>query len=418
MSNESAVDPNLPGGTSQKIRDLASYEEFFWLLEQSYPCVHTSALTVEGHTERQEWEQAWRQIIRRYPMLRASIHKEPGQRPFFATSQAPAELTIKPWSEDLQLTREMEREFELSFGKGEGPLVRMTLFYGSERCALLLAAHHAAFDGKTSLLLLQDLLAALDGEEMQGVLSWPSLNNFLHLAETAEYSQKIADRPSAPAKSAPLVLRKAQVAHLSLTADQTTTLTKRAKEENTSLHSALVTAFSMAGARHSTDWQTKPVASLTPIDARQADDTATTPGLLITSYLGPIELAKRLSFWEYARQFGDGLRSGLSLEGKTEFMAGTVQLVSEESTPAELFAKTASEPAAINMLMSNYASYKLRTDYKRLHITAALASVISGIPEIQTITVLNENGVLGMTHASRGPFPHLLEDALKILMEN
>lgn len=291
----------------------------------------------------------------------------------------------------------------------------MTLFHSPEHCALLLAAHHAAFDGNTSLLILQDLLAAMDGEEMQ-VLSWPSLNSFLHLAETAGYTRRIADRSSVPPENAPPVLSRAHVAHASLTADQTTTLIKRVKEESVTLHSVLITAFSMAGARHSTDWQTKPVISVTPIDARQADDTATTPGLLITNHLGTIELAKGLSFWEYARQFGDGLRSDLSPEAKAKYIAGTAQLVAEESTPAEIFAKTSSGPAAISILMSNYASYKLQTTYKRLRTTVALASVVSGIPEVQTITVLNVSGELGVTHASRGPFPRLLKDALTILM--
>jgi hypothetical protein len=75
-------------------------------------------------------------------------------------------LRIAPLWDSLVLEEEMERELQKSFGDGSGPLTRASLFHARDRSVVMFATHHSSMDGKSHLLLVQDLLASVAGEDL------------------------------------------------------------------------------------------------------------------------------------------------------------------------------------------------------------------------------------------------------------
>jgi NRPS condensation-like uncharacterized protein len=152
---------------SRKLRDLDAFEEFFWLIEQSVPVFHTIIAEVKGATTIGQWERALDAVEARYPLLSASIGKHRGKRPFFERIPGVSmPLRIAHLRDSLVLEEEMEKELQKPFGDGSGPLTRATLFYARDRAVVMFATHHSSLDGKSHLLLVQDLLAAVAGEDI------------------------------------------------------------------------------------------------------------------------------------------------------------------------------------------------------------------------------------------------------------
>src|SRR6266404_8539519 len=96
-----------------KLRDLDTFEEFFWLLEQSAPLFHAVVAEVNGATTFEQWKDALNAIQIRYPLLSASIRKVPGKRPFFEKVHGVSmPLRIAPLTDSLVLEEEMEKELQ------------------------------------------------------------------------------------------------------------------------------------------------------------------------------------------------------------------------------------------------------------------------------------------------------------------
>jgi hypothetical protein len=398
----------------QKIRDLDSSEEVFWLFEQNVPIYYVLAVEVEGATNVDEWRAGLAAVQTRHPLLSASIRKQPGERPYFVRTQGiPVPLRIERWSETLVLHEEMEKELNGSFGDGSGPLMRVTLFHGPERSALLFAANHSAFDGKSGLLIVQDLLASMVGESLGATLGTPSMSSVLGLQEPARYTKTLDGEVVAPEDGLLVGLPKIQVKRLLLDEQETATLIKRAKEEGTTVHSALIAALSLAGARYSKDWDATAVRCLSNCDVRNQFGIPEASGMLISFYLHRFDAASDQPFWDKARGAREVFSSGFTQQGIVDASNQLKEAVAEEKTARNFLAVFSTGSFAHDLLVTNYAGYKMRTEYGRLRVTSLFTGSASPGQKVSVITV---NGRLGMTLVSMQPFPTLLEDAREILL--
>jgi hypothetical protein len=397
----------------QKIRDLDSSEEVFWLVEQNLPIYYVLAVEVEGATNVNEWRPALAAVQSRHPLLSASIRKQPGERPYFVRTQGvPVPLRIERWSETLVLHEEMEKELNGSFGDGSGPLMRVTLFHGPERSALLFAANHSAFDGKSSLLILQELLAVMVGESLGATLGTPSMSSVLR-QESASYTKTLDGEVVAPEDGLLAGLPRIRVKRLLLDEQETATLIKRAKEEGTTVHGALIAALSLAGARYSKDWDGTAVRCLSSCDVRNQFEIPEATGMLISFYLQRFDAVSDQPFWDKARGAREAFSSWLAQQGIVDALNQLKEAVAEEQTARNFLAAFSAGSFTHDLLVTNYAGYKMRTEYGRLRVTSLFTGSASPGQKVSVITV---NGRLGMTLVSTQPFPTLLEDAREILL--
>jgi hypothetical protein len=399
-----------------KLRNLDAFEELFWLIEQSVTMSHAAIAEVSGRTTIRQWKDALDAMQIRYPLLSASIRKVPGERPYFervrGTSMA---LRLAPLSDSLVLEEEMEKELQRSFGDGRGPLTRATLFHSPDRSVVMFASHHSGMDGKSHLLLIQDLLAAVAGEGVGKPLPvQPDLGQLLGLPAPAEYRKKLEGRSVSPEDGA-LEMPEIRVQRIRLSVEETDRLRRRAKEEGTTVHAALIAALTLAGKGCSERWKVGPVRCLSPIDMRKTLGIPTAPGLLISSHVAPVETPEGESLWDIARTIRGEMLPAQTVAGAQDLLAAMSSAVAEEQNARDLYWSVLKSPLAHELLVANYAGYKVRGEYGDIKIENLFTGSPALVPALQKVSALTVNGRLGMTLVAREPFPNLLEDACEIL---
>ena len=349
-------------------------------------------------------------------MLAASICKVASKRPFFILAKSPVRLTVKSLSPEQDVRRCMETSFESSFGDGSGALARATLFHGTDCCLFVLAAHHSALDGKTSLLIIEDLLTLLDGGELGPAPVWQSLDAQANPSNRDGYIRTLP--PNALPEEAVPSLAPPRFFYGKLNANETSALAHRAKAENASVHGALMAAMALAGARHSTEWRTTPVTSFTVVDARQAYGSPTDTGVLITAALSTPAPVDDLPFWDRSRKLRDELLPQRSKDGIAQAVSAVDAFVGDENTPADYLRKMRGGPLGIiKLVVSNYAGYPVRTDYKNFTLIDVVPSLLPTNPATQLVTAITVRGQMQFVQASREPILRLLEDTREILLE-
>jgi hypothetical protein len=400
-----------------KLRELDAFEEFFWLIEQSVPVFHAVIAEIKGATTIEQWEHALDAAELRYPLLSASIRKLPGERPFFEKIPGVSmPLRIAPLTDSLVLEEEMEKELQKPFGDGSGPLTRATLFHARDRAVVMFATHHSSLDGKSHLLLVQDVLAAVAGEgpgEQLEVL--PGIGQLLGLPAPADYVKKSAGRSVAPEDEAGVEVFRVCVQRLQLTVEETAALLERAKKEQTTVHAALVAALTLAGKRYSDAWQVGPVRCMSPIDMRKAVALPDAAGLLISLHQGPVPTPDGASFWDIARAVREDMLPAQTADGARHLLSAMSSRVAEEHDARDLYSSVLNGPLLHELMVTNYAGYRARSEYGDLRIVNLFTGSCSVMPALQRVSVLTVNGRLGMTLVARDVFPTLLEDAHDIL---
>lgn len=402
----------------RKLRDLDAFEEFFWLIEQSVPVFHTIIAEVKGATTIEQWVSALDAVDARYSLLSASIGKRRGKRPFFEKIPGISmPLRIAPLTDSLVLEEEMENELQKPFGDGSGPLTRATLFYARDRAVVMFATHHSSLDGKSHLLLVQNLLAAVAGEDLGEQLEvLPGIGQLLGLPAPADYVKKFGGRSVVPEDGAGVEVLKVRVQRLQLTVEETTALTERAKKEQTTVHATLVAALTLAGKRYSDAWQVGPVRCMSPIDMRKALGLPNAAGLLISLHQGPVPTPDGASScWDIARAIREDMLPAQTVDGARHLLSAMSSRVAEEHSARDLYWSVLNGPMLHELMVTNYAGYRARSEYGDLRLEALFTGSSSVKPALQKVSVLTVNERLGMTLVARDVFPALLQDAHDIL---
>jgi hypothetical protein len=400
-----------------RLRELDAFEEFFWLIEQSVPVFHTIIAEVKGATTIEQWERALDAVEVRYPLLSASIRKLPGERPFFEKLPGVSmPLRIAPLRDSLVLEEEMEKELQKPFGDGSGPLTRATLFHARDRAVVMFATHHSSLDGKSHLLLVQDVLAAVAGEDLGEQLEvLPGIGQLLGLPASVDYVKKLVGRSVAPEDGAGVEVFGVRVQRLQLTVEETAALLERAKKEQTTVHAALVAALTLAGKRYSDAWQVGPVRCMSPIDMRKALGLPDAAGLLLSLHQGPVPTSDGASFWDIARAVREDMLPAQTADGARHLLSAMSSRVADEHNARDLYWSVLNGPLLHELMVTNYAGYRARSEYGDLKLEALFTGSSSVMPALQKVSVLTVNERLGMTLVARDVFPTLLEDAHEIL---
>jgi NRPS condensation-like uncharacterized protein len=401
------VEHQVKSVNTPRLRYLDAFEEFSWLLEQSVNVSHAVVVEVKGSTTIGQWRSALDAIQLRYPLLSASISKTPGKRPFFEkTRHVAMPLRIVPLTDTLVLEKEMEKELQKSFGDGSGPLTRATLFHSRHRSVVMFATHHSSMDGKSHLLLVQDLLASVAGD---------GLGQLLGLPAPAEYAKKLEVGSVATEGGTHSEMLKVHVHRLQLSVKETEVLLARAREEGTTVHAALVAAITLAGKGHSAEWNTGPVRCVSPIDMRRTLGIPHAVGVLISSHHAVVPTPDGASFWEISRAVRKDMLPPQSAHGARHLLSALSSMVAEEHNAQDLYLSVLEGPLVHELIVTNYAGYQVRTKYGNLRLENLFTGGPSIIPSLQKVSVLTVNERLGMTLVAHKVFPTLLEDARKIL---
>jgi len=400
-----------------RLRTLEGLEEFFWLSENTNPHPVVTVAEVEGATVVGEWRRALGVLLERYPLLSVRIRKEPGVRPYFETMpDAEIPLRVMPMG-GTDLDSLVAEETVTSFGYGEGPLARVTLCHSDRRSAIVFSAHHAITDGKTNTRMVEDLIAAVSGEFLGSRFPvLPALGEFFGLGAPGSYVEKSA-AAKAPASDVRYSLPAPRVERHRFEASDLKAVLATANEEGTTVHGALLAAFFLAGRALEERWRSSPVVCLSPIDLRPMLELYGIPGPIIGVHPSVMQPSDNLPFWEFAR----ALKKDMLPSQTKEVMAKGVKVLRDvmalEGDPDDT--KTIDPEGFFkhDLMVSNYGDPGVRTSFGRLRLRALYPSVVSGVGDTQTISMVTVGGTLYITHASRQPLRSLVADALAILRD-
>jgi hypothetical protein len=396
--------------TERRIRDLDGYEELMWLVSTVAPVHHTYAMTVEGVTEAADWQRAWRSLNANHVVLSATIRKRPGSRPTFVKADRDSPIEIKGWSETLDLPAEAARALNRSLD-GSGELFRLTVFHSTGRCSVLLTAHHAVFDGRSSLLILDELLSAVVSRPVRRRLLWRSRNAVFGLPEPAEYTAhapvdalSLAEQPA---------LLPAQIRRRYLSTETTAKLIERARQEGCSVHGALIVAATTALTWHRPAVDAMRCAS--PVDLRSLVGGRDILGMMIHNQITRVEPASAGEFWSAARAASLAVQDVRQLQKIIDAIRALDAAVSAEKTAQEVSGRLLAP--AFDLMVSNKAVVRFQVADERLRVVDLWSAVCLGAPSVPAISVLTVGGQLGMTLVQRDPIETLLDEMTSLLAQ-
>ncbi|EUA28207.1 MULTISPECIES: condensation domain-containing protein [Mycobacterium] len=280
-------------------------------------------------------------VQRRHPLLSAHVHEDHELGPVFyrADPATPIELSIHR-DPDQGWHVFAAQELARPFGVATVPLMRATLLARRTTSTLLLTFDHVISDGISSVAVLDDLLAALNGEWLPVLPVPESLEDLaarrFEASDIGDVSAELGDpRMAVPTRIRPFDATPPYVHGVVMDRGATAHLLERCRNEDTTVHAAIVTAASrVRSAECGDDF----VRAYSPINAREL--VAQEPGccLCISFACTGMAPADGTAFWRQARETGDRLKAMRSPAG---LMLGSA--VIEDNFPFDADCDTAEQ---------------------------------------------------------------------------
>ena len=251
------------------------------------------------------------------------------------------------------------------------------------------------------MFLLRDLLLVLSGHDL-GALPLAPSREILFGAQ-----QRTSTGPGLPSVAAqrPLLPR---VEGIKLTAEETTALQRRAREEGVTIHAAISAALTIAGRAIDESWRNNPLRIMSPAEIR--DILGIKDQCMVSVVGGEISIAPggSMTFWELARFAKAGLSAVRSRENISRKIDLHSTAVRSNLTVEEAFQLKRNAFNA-QVMFSNLGRLPFDSTFGPLKLESLWAPcALRGIEGEQTLGAVTVNGSLHLTHTSPAPIPGLL----------
>jgi hypothetical protein len=295
-------------------------------------------------------------------------------------------------------------------------LMRATVLHDRDRSTLILAADHAAFDGRSLVFIMRDLLRSLAGESLGNPQPIsPSQDELFGLRNPEGYASASAEATDRAFETgAQDSGERFLLERVWIEPPVTSSIALRARREQTTVHGALTAAILLAGRGQSPQWRDTPIRCASPIDNRATLNAGENLGLLITT--GYTELPPTFSsgFWDLARQVRRDVSVHHTIAEAALSLAPIRETTSIEQDPNNLV--VVNRQRANMLMVSNFGRLEIPANYGRLQLRSISPFGSSGAPHTQTVCVATLSGLLCMTNVSIEPVASLLETARNLLI--
>lgn len=300
------------------LRALGARERCLYRYSERNPLIFVLAAEFDVALDAHLVGDALHAVQCRHPLLSAHIREDADAKLGFYRPISVAAI-------DLRFLRDPDQgwpafaaeELTKPFDHTTAPLMRATLLTHGTASTLLLTFDHAISDGISSVLVLNDLLAALSGEPLTA-LSLPNSLEDLATHQFATSDINVSHDPD-PRMAVPTSIRSFDanppcLHRVALNHDATAHLVERCREERTTVHAAIVTAASrVRNAKCGEDF----VRTYSPINARDLVNQEAGCCLCISFACTGMEPADGTAFWCQARETSDRLKAMRSAAGLT-----------------------------------------------------------------------------------------------------
>lgn len=391
----------------QMNRKLGGLELLFYAWDQRVPKHHMLAARIEGITTVQSWKKALISLQRRHPMLRVGISHNHNEVVFSPTNN-PIPLEIRSYTVKTSIQMELQHELARPVRIFDGPLLRVVLLHNEQGCFLIVSAHHSVADGLSLVYLVNDILKAVTGSDLDELPLKPSLDELLNRLNGDLFGkafQRIDEARRNLDASAPKPLEP-QIDVLTFSRDLTDRIIARSKAEQTTVHAtlqaaAVVSIASLVPANGAS------IRVMSPISPREHLEVSEQCGLYtIAATLGFDESA-RSNFWELSRRAKEDLSPWFSLNSLEGYTDGINGLVANTEDPAAFIESNLN----FEIMLSNLGRFPFANVYGPLTVKNLYGPmIISGPGAQQAIGATSIDGQLNLTNSSLQIWPTLLTD--------
>jgi Condensation domain len=286
------------------IRPVDALERLFYRYSERNPA-HFLVVAEFGEVlTADQLRPALAAVQRRHPLLSAHVEDRPGTRLGFyrAASVAPIELTIHRDPESSWQATAAE-ELSRMFDRSHAPLMRASLLQGPTGSALLLTFDHTIADGISSVMVLNDVVAALNGANLSNLPIAQSQEHMISRTLGEIHPFDSSELPDDPRMRRPNTIRPfdgtlTNVHTMAMTDTDTASLVERCRAESTTVHAAILTATCrVRSAQRGEDF----VRVLNPINFRALIGVERDCALYIQTTWTGLAPWDGTPFWEQAR---------------------------------------------------------------------------------------------------------------------
>ena len=408
MSSSSVEPQPVALKSSDLLRPLGAFEELFCLFDQGFPTNGALAAQITGHTTVQQWRDALDAVQERHPLLSACIDTTFNRVPHFRRVSGQRIRLRVVASQDAQWQREIAEEVNAPFIPDQAPLFRAVLLHQERHCTFILSSHHAVSDGFSLILILRDILLALNGYDLEALPLAPSREILFGAQQRTSAEPGV---PSFTAKRSTLPY----VEGVKLAPEQTTALQRRAREEGVTIHAAVSAALTIAGRAIDETWRNNPLRIMSPAEIRDILGLKDECMVSLTGGETSIAAGGSMTFWDLARFAKLGLSSVKSTESISRMIDLQSTAVSSNLTVEHAFQLKRNAYNA-QVVLSNLGRLPFDSAFGPLRLETLWApSALRGIEGEQTVGVVTVNGSLHLTHTSPAPIRSLLAGMEEVL---
>ena len=291
---------------------------------------------------------------------------------------------------------EVAREFSEPIDARSGPLVRAVLMHAEASWILILSAHHSICDGMSLAFAMRDVLQALSGSKLE--------NLSLHFSQEAALGmcsrprarmrrvEQQAKQPSSPTVYRSSVSIVPEVRSLQFSCALTEALRKRARQEKTTVHAALMAAAGIAARQNPSYGLGRDIHICSTINNRAFIGSPEDCGVFFTACDFPIEDSPTNDLWNLARKSKHMLTLGQNAAGVKAGL-GTVDGIVQSGLDAYSAGEQVGELFLLDIHVSNLGAVPIRTSYGALSLRQLWGpAVLLGFEGEQTLGVSTVNG--------------------------
>jgi hypothetical protein len=407
------------GSGAAIVRPVDAFERLFYRYGERNPVHFSIVAEFDVVLGERQVRSALDAVQKRHPLLSVHVQDCPSTRLGFyrAPTATPVPLHVHK-QPDLEWQSLATAELCRPFDRSIAPLMRAVLLTTPSTSAVLLTFDHTVADGISSVIVLNDLIAALNGESLAIRPVPPSQEAMLNRAFTDADQRGIAEQAEAePRMLKPTYVRPfdgtpPQIHTVEMTAADTARLVDRCRNEQTTVHAAIVTAASrVRGQHHGEDY----VRVLSNINFRQLIEAGPDCADYFSNAVTGMAPWDGTSFWDQARTMSAHLTVARSAPGILASSLAVQQAINvdADSAAAERF-MTAGVP--FDLLISNLG-------VQNLEVTGPIRPTALWAPVMETqiagdfmIGVITYQGVLRMLVSGYTPTTEFLDRVASMLV--
>lgn len=325
------------------IRNVGSLERLFYRYSERNPAHFLVVAEFAEIITPARLKVALAAVQRRHPLLSAHVEDRPGARLGFysASTVAPIDLTVRI-NPDSSWRDAAAEELIRPFDRSCAPMVRALLLQGPASSSLLLTFDHTIADGISSVIVLNDVVVALNDGDLSELPTPPSQEQMIARTLTGIDPLGPSELPDEPRMRQPNAIRPfdgslTAVQTIAMTDAGTTRLVDRCRAEGTTVHAAILVATSrVRSAERGEDF----VRVLNPINFRALIGANHDLGLYFQCTWTGLAPWDGTPFWDQARAMTTHLnvaRSARGILAASLFVQQAIPAEAERGHAEELF---------------------------------------------------------------------------------